>query len=393
MKKDVVRFVEKCLTCQQVKVEHQRPTRTLQPLEIPKWKWEQITMDFVSELPRSPMNHNLIWVIVDRLTKTAHFIPILMTYSMDRLAELYVQHIVRLHGVPKSIVSDRDTRFTSKFWGCLQVAIGTRLKFSSIFHLQTDGQSEKTIQILKDMLRVCLINFSRSWEKYLPLVEFAYNNSFQSTVGMAPYEALYGRKYRLLVYWDEAGERQYLGPDMVDQTTKAIKVIRQRMKTGQSRQKSYADKRRRPLEFEIGSKVFLKISPMKDVTRFRKRGKLNPRFIGPFEILERIGKVSYRLALPPAMSGVHDVFHVSMLRKYVHDPSHILQHPEVEYAPMDREEVRPVRILDARDKQLRNKTIHLVKVQWQGRSTEEATWEREDEVRARYPRLFENTGL
>ena len=243
------------------------------------------------------------------------------------------------------------------------------------------------------MLRACAIDFPGSWEKYLPLVEFAYNNSFQSTVGMAPYEALYGRKCRSPVHWDEAGERQYLGPDMVDQATEAIKVIRQRMKTAQSRQKSYADKRRRPLEFEIGSKVFLKISPMKGVTRFRKRGKLNPRFIGPFEILERIGKVSYQLALPPAMSGVHDVFHVSMLRKYVHDPSHILQHPEVEYTPMEREEVRPVRILDARDKQLRNKTIRLVKVQWQGRSTEEATWEREDEVRANYPGLFENTRL
>ena len=147
------------------------------------------------------------------------------------------------------------------------------------------------------------------------------------------------------------------------------------------------------MEFEIGSKVFLKISPMKGVTRFRKRGKLNPRFIGPFEILERVSKVSYRLALPPSMSGVHDVYHVSMLRKYVYDPSHILQHPKVEYAPMDREESRPVRILDARDKQLRNKTIRLVKVQCQGRSIEEVTWEREDEVRASHLELFENTGL
>ena len=145
MKKDVVRFVEKCLTCQQVKAEHQRPAGTLQPLEIPEWKWEQITMDFVSGLPKSPTNHDSIWVIVDRLTKTAHFIPILMTYSMDRLTELYVQHIVRLHGVPKSIVSDRDTRFTSKFWKSLQDALGTRLKFSSAFHPQTDGQSERTI--------------------------------------------------------------------------------------------------------------------------------------------------------------------------------------------------------------------------------------------------------
>ena len=130
-----------------------------------------------------------------------------MTYSMDRLAELYVQHIVRLHGVPKSIVSDRDTRFTSKFWKSLQDALGTRLKFSSAFHPQTDGQSERTIQILEDMLRACAIDFPGSWEKYLPLVEFAYNNSFQSTVEMAPYEALYGRKCRSPVHWDEAGER------------------------------------------------------------------------------------------------------------------------------------------------------------------------------------------
>ena len=227
MKKDVVRFVEKCLTCQQVKAEHQRPAGTLQPLEIPEWKWEQITMDFVSGLPKSPTNHDSIWVIVDRLTKTAHFIPILMTYSMDRLAELYVQHIVRLHGVPKSIVFDRDTRSTLKFWKSLQNALGTRLKFSSAFHPQTDGQSEKMIQILEDMLRAYAIDFPGSWEKYLPLVEFAYNNSFQSTVGMAPYEALYGKKCRSPVHWDEAGERQYLGPDMVDQTTVAIKVIRQ----------------------------------------------------------------------------------------------------------------------------------------------------------------------
>ena len=135
MKKDVVKFVEKCLTCQQVKAEHQRPAGTLQPLEIPEWKWEQITMDFVSGLPKSPTNHDSIWVIVDRLTKTAHFIPILMTYSMDRLAELYVQYIVRLHRVPKSIVSDHYTRFMLKFWEILQATLGTRLKFSSTFHL------------------------------------------------------------------------------------------------------------------------------------------------------------------------------------------------------------------------------------------------------------------
>ena len=152
MKNDVVNFVSKCLTCQQVKAEHQRPAGLLQPMEIPEWKWDQVTMDFVSGLPRTKNNHDSIWVIVDRLTKSAHFIPVLTTYSMDRLAELYTQNIVRLHGVPSSIISDRDSRFTSKFWKSLQEALGTRLKFSSAFHPQTDGQSERTIQILEDML-------------------------------------------------------------------------------------------------------------------------------------------------------------------------------------------------------------------------------------------------
>ena len=153
MKNDVVNFVSRCLTCQQVKAEHQRPAGLLQPMEIPEWKWDQVTMDFVSGLPRTKNNHDSIWVIVDRLTKSAHFIPVLTTYSMDRLAELYTQNIVRLHGIPSSIISDRDSRFTSKFWKSLQEALGTRLKFSSAFHPQTDGQSERTIQILEDMLR------------------------------------------------------------------------------------------------------------------------------------------------------------------------------------------------------------------------------------------------
>ena len=179
------------------------------------------------------------------------------------------------------------------------------------------------------MLRACVLDFLGTWEKFLPLAEFAYNNSYQVTIGMAPYEALYGRKCRSPVHWDEAGERKYLGPELVEQATEAIEKIQKRMKAAQSRQKSYADKRRRPLEFDSGEKVFLKISPAKGITRFRKRGKLNPRYIGPFEILERIGKVAYRLALPPRMSGIHDVFHVSMLRKYIADPSHVLQDPDV----------------------------------------------------------------
>ena len=161
-------------------------------------------------------------MIVDKLTKSTHFIPVRMNYSMDRLAELYVEDIVRLHGVPLSIVSDRDPRFTSRFWKELQLALGTKLKFSTTFHLQIDGRSERLIQILEDMLRGCVMEFSRSWDRYIPLMEFAYNNSFQSSIGMTPYEALYGRKCRTPVCWMELNEYKVIGPDIVKDTEEKV---------------------------------------------------------------------------------------------------------------------------------------------------------------------------
>ncbi|MCO6517331.1 MAG: DDE-type integrase/transposase/recombinase, partial [Snodgrassella sp.] len=178
MKRDVVDYVSRCLTCQQVKAEHQRPAGLLQPLRIPEWKWEDIAMDFVVGLPKTVGQHDSVWVIVDRYTKSAHFLPVKVTFTVDQYAELYVKEIVRLHGAPKTIVSDRDPKFTSKFWEGLQRAMGTRLKFSTAFHPQTDGQTERTIQILEDMLRACVIDFGGSWSKYLPLIEFSYNNSY-----------------------------------------------------------------------------------------------------------------------------------------------------------------------------------------------------------------------
>ncbi|KAK6125666.1 hypothetical protein DH2020_040592 [Rehmannia glutinosa] len=205
---------------------------------------------------------------------------------------------------------------------------------------------------------------------------------------MAPYEALYGRKCRSPVHWDEVGERTLLGPDMVREMTEAVTQIRQRMGTAQSRQKSYSDQRRRMLEFSEGDQVFLKVALMKGVMRFGKKGKLSPRYIGPFRITERIGDVAYRLDLPASMSRIHGVFHVSMLRKYVANPSHILKYELVELkANMSYEEV-PVEILLREVKKLRNKKIALVKVLWRNQSVEEATWEREDEMRAKYPDLF-----
>jgi len=388
MKRDVAEFVSKCLTCQQVKAEHQVPAGLLHPLPVPEWKWERITMDFVMGLPRTQKSHDAVWVIVDRLTKSAHFLPVRMDYSLERLAKLYIDEIVRLHGVPVSIVSDRDPRFTSRFWGSLQRALGTRLNFSTAFHPQTDGQSERVIQILEDMLRACVIEFEGSWDTHLPLIEFAYNNSYQSSIGMPPYEALYGRKCRTPLCWDDVGERKMIGPEIVQQTEEKIKVIRGRLKTASDRQKSYVDLKRRDIEYAVGEKVFLKVSPWKRIMRFGRKGKLSPRFIGPYEVLERVGPLAYRLALPPELEKIHNVFHVSMLRRYRSDPSHVLPVEEIEVNPDLTYEEEPIKILAYEVKQLRNKQIPLVKVLWNHHSGQEATWEREEDMRRQHPQLF-----
>ncbi|KAL4018033.1 hypothetical protein IC575_021620 [Cucumis melo] len=355
MKREVAEFVSKCLVCQQVKAPRQKPAGLLQPLSIPEWKWENVSMDFITGLPRTLRGFTVIWVVVDRLTKSAHFVPGKSTYTASKWAQLYMSEIVRLHGVPVSIVSDRDAHFTSKFSKGLQTAMGTRLDFSTAFHPQTDGQTERLNQVLEDMLRACALEFPGSWDSHLHLMEFAYNNSYRATIGMAPFEALYGKCCRSPVCWGEVGEQRLMGPELVQSTNEAIQKIRSRMHTAQSRQKSYADVRRKDLEFEVGDKVFLKIAPMRGVLRFERRGKLSPRFVGPFEILERIGPVAYRLALPPSLSTVHDVFHVSMLRKYVPDPSHV-----VDYEPLEIDEnlsytEQPVEVLAREVKTLRNK--------------------------------------
>ena len=238
---------------------------------------------------------------------------------------MYIREIVRLHGVPRSIISDRDPRFTSRLWGQLQSALGTKLKFSTAFHPQTDGQSERTIQTLEDMLRACMLDWKGEWDSHLCLVEFAYNNSYHASIGMAPYEALYGRPCRSPSYWDDIGDRSREVPIVLQHYTQQVQKIRERLKAAQDRQKSYADKRRRELSFDVGDMVFVRVSPTKSVFRFGKKGKLSPRYVGPFEIVARIGEVAYRVELPPQYAHIHNVFHVSMLRKYIPDPSHIIQ--------------------------------------------------------------------
>ena len=267
--------------------------------------------------------------------------------------------------------------------------MGTKLSFSTAYHPQSDGQTERTFQTLEDMLRACVLEMKGNWDTYLPLAEFAYNNSYHASIQMAPFEALYGRKCRSPLCWVELGERSVLGPDIVDQTTRQIKLIRDRLRTAQSRQKSYADRRRRPLEFQIGDHVFLKVSPITSVAKSLKPKKLHPRYIGPFQILDQIGPVAYKLALPPNLSQIHDVFHISHLKKYQPDPTHVIHHESMQVQDNLTYTVKPEQIVDHEVKQLRNKKILLVKVVWQNSTVDEATWELEEEMRKNYPHLFQ----
>ncbi|KAK1406228.1 hypothetical protein QVD17_41517 [Tagetes erecta] len=285
MKADIATYVNKCLTCSKVKVEYQKPKGMLQQPEIPVWKWEQIAMDFV--------------------TNCLEHLPIAMPSG---------------YGVPVSIISDRGAQFTSKFWGSLQKAF---VDLSTAYHPQTDGQSERTIQTLEDMLRACVIDFGGSWENHLPLVEFSYNNCYHTSIQAAPFEALYGRKCRSPICWAEVGDSQLFGPDLVRETTEKIVQIRNRMAAARDRQKSYADLHRQAVEFNVGDKVLLKVSPWKGVVRFGKRGKLNPRYVGPFEITKRIGPVAYELNLPESLKTCI-TFSMSQILKSVYPMKHSL---------------------------------------------------------------------
>ncbi|GJY92132.1 putative reverse transcriptase domain-containing protein, partial [Tanacetum coccineum] len=311
------------------------PLWSLQP-EIPEWKWEGIAMDFVTKLPRTSSGHDTIWDIVDRLTKSAHFLPMREDYKIDRLARLYLNEIVARHGVPISIISDRDSHFTSRFWQSMKEALGTRLDMSTAYHPQTDGQSERTIQTLEDMLRVCVLDFEGSWDFHLPLVEFSYNNSYHSSMRCAPFEALYGRKCRSPIMWAEVGE----------------------------------------------------VSPWKGVVRFRKKGKLAPRFVRPFEIIEKVGPVAYMLDLPEELDGVHDTFHVSNLKKCLADPTLQVPLDEIQVDAKLNFVEEPMEILEREFKKLKRSGIAIVKVRWNSKRGPEFMWEREDKMKLKYPHLF-----
>ncbi|GKV11106.1 hypothetical protein SLEP1_g22390 [Rubroshorea leprosula] len=289
MKREIARFVSQCLTCQKVKAEHQRLPRKLQPLPIPQWKWENITMDFVTGLPRTLKGNDSIWVIVDRLTKSAHFLPYQTGTSIEKLANMYMEEIVKLHGVPVSIVSDRDTRFLSHFWTSLQQAL----------------------------------DWKGLWDQHLSMAEFAYNNSYQSSIRMAPFEALYGRRCRSPGCWTEVGERSILGPELVQQSSEIVQLIKERLR----------------------------------VTHLRCPQVWHP------------GKIE---------------------SEYVLDSSHIINPEPIQLREDLTYDKHPIRILDFKERIMRRRTIHFVKVLWGNHSVEEATWELESKMRQEHPHLFQD---
>nr|GEV73627.1 putative reverse transcriptase domain, ribonuclease H-like domain, aspartic peptidase domain protein [Tanacetum cinerariifolium] len=295
MKADIATYVSKCLTCAK----------------------DNITMDFFMKLPKSSQGYNTIWVIVDRLTKSVIFTPIRETDHMDKLARIYLK--------------ERS----------LQNALGTRLDMSTAYHPETDGQSERTIQTLKDMLRGCAIEFGKGWVNHLPLVEFSYNNSYHASIKAAPFEALY---------------------ELSQETTEQIIQIKQIMQAAHDWQKSYADLKRKPMEFQVKDNVMLKVSPWKGVVRFGKRGKLNPRYVGPFKVLESVGDVAYKLNLLEELSMVHNTFHVSNLKKcHADEPLAVLLdglHVDDKLHFVEEK----VEIMDREVKRLKRGHISLVKI-------------------------------
>ncbi|GKA44385.1 putative reverse transcriptase domain-containing protein [Tanacetum coccineum] len=361
MKVNIATYVSKCLTCSKVKAEHQKPSGLLVQLEILEWKWEKITMDFVTKLPKTTNGYDTIWVIVDRLTKSAHFLPMRETDPMEKLMKLYMKEVVTRHGVLVSIISDRDA-----------------------YHPKTNGQSERTIQTLEDMLRACVLDFGKNWDRHLPLVEFSYNNSFHTSIKAPPFEALYGRKCRSPMCWAEVGDAQLTGPAIIHETTEKIVQIKSRIQAAHDRQKSYANIKCKLMVFQVGDRVMLKVSPWKEVVRFGKRGKFNPRYVGPFKVIERVRTVAYKLELPQQLSRVHNTFHVLNLKKCLSNESLVIPLEELRVDDKLYFVEEPVEVMDREIKQLKRSRIPIIKVRWNSKRGPEFTWEREDQFKQKY---------
>jgi len=383
MREEVYQFVKHCENCQINKSEYIAPSGLLQPLPIPEEAWESVGMDFITGLPKSK-GREVILVVVDRLTKYAHFIPLSHPFSASDVAQVFMENVYKLHGLPLNIISDRDPIFTSKFWRELMKQLGIQLRMSTSYHPQTDGQTEKVNQCLESYLRSMVFDKQNKWAQYLSLAEFWYNSSFHSAIKMTPFEALYGY----------APPQLSLGSQPRSQVESVNSILRDRQATlaqlkanlmrAQARMKQYEDKHRSERKLEVGDWVYLKLQPYRQVTVAGLRNqKLSSRYYGPFEVIQKIGMVAYKLNLPPN-STIHPVFHISQLKKKVGSNQSInpvlpVLGPGVAMQPS------PQLILARRMIKRRNAATPQVLVKWHNQSEDEATWEDYDRIAREWP--------
>lgn len=312
MKTDVKKYVEECLTCQENKTLAVSPAGLHQPLDVLTRIWEDITMDFIEGLPKSE-GCDAILGVVDRLSKYGHFLALKHPFTAKSVAAKFIQEIVRLHGFPRSIISDRDKIFISHFWTELFRVQGTKLKRSTSYHLQTDGQMEIVNKCVEHFLRCFCYERPKKWSQWLGWAEYWYNTTFHISIGITPFQAVYRRPPPPLISYGEQStinstlEQQLLERDI------ALNVVQEKMRLAQERMKKFTDRNRREVEYKIGDMVFLKICLYRQASLAKKRNeKLSPKYYGPYRVLEKIGKVAFKLDLPEN-ACIHPMFHVSQL--------------------------------------------------------------------------------
>lgn len=373
MRKDVEQFVENCTICQQTKYQTSAPAGLLQPLPIPTMVWNELSMDFITQLPSS-RGFTVIFVVVDRLTKTAHFGALPMNYTAEKVAHLFISMVVKIHGFPQTVVSDRDTAFLSKFWNELFRLSGTNLKYSTAYHPQTDGQTEVTNRGIEQYLRSFVHEKPSGWYDFLPWAEYSYNTSYHSGLRMSHFQALFGRLPQEIPAYTPQTSRVEAVEELLLERDALLKTLRENLRQAQLRMENQANQKRREVEFEIGERVWLKLQPYRQHTmKKRASQKLALRYFGPYEVIERIGKVAYKLKLP-AEAKIHPVFHVSLLKPCRGELEEVLAHlPEVfvEHQPKHI----PEAVCGRRVVTVSGKPTEQILIQWQGWGREDATWE------------------
>lgn len=388
MHKSVQEYIKGCEVCQKIKVETLAPAGLLQPLPIPCQVWDDITLDFIEGLPAS-QGKDTIMVVVDRLSKSAHFLTLSHPFTAKIVAEKFVEGIIKLHGMPRSIVSDRDPIFISNFWKEFFKLSGTKLQLSSAYHPQTDGQSEVINCCVEQYLRCFVHQWPRKWGGYLPWAEYWYNTTYHISTGMTPFQALYGRLPPSIPTYKDGLSLVHEVDQQLITRDELLRQLKANLDRSVNRMKQMADKKRRDISFDIGERVLLKLHPYRQQTVFKLvHQKLASRFYGPYHILEKIGPVAYKLQLPEG-ARIHPVFHVSLLKRYIGDGENA-EKPQAELPPFTDEGavlLEPQTILDYRWVKQGPQLIEESLVQWKHLPAKEATWEPRKQLREMFPNL------